>query len=137
MDEESSTAPPAQASTSTVPIPKPPKPLKPAATLPTQPVADVPAIDFSSIQILGTPTVEPARSPAGSKRSVPGTPGPSKPKKPCLSKGYLCLVTPAGRPKAGLAPSQIFIPYCKTDLDNTGIPQNMIPSIKGVPDNIY
>ena len=68
---------------------------------------------------------------------MPRTPGPSKPKKPHLSKGYLCLVTPAGRPKAGLIPSQIFIPYCKADLDNTGIPQNMIPSIKGFPDNIY
>ena len=100
VDEESSTAPPSQASTSTVPVSKAPKP---AATLPTQPpVADVPVIDFSSIQVLGTPAVEPAGPPAGSKRSVPRTPGPFKPKKPHLSKGYLCLVTPVGRPKASL-----------------------------------
>ena len=134
VDEESSTAPPAQASSSTVPVSEPPKP---TATLPTQPpVADVFAINFFSIQVPGTPAVEPAGPPAGSKQSVPQAPGPSKPKKPHLSKGYLCLVTPAGRPKAGLTPGQIYSPYCKADLDNTGIPQNMIPSIKGVPDNI-
>ena len=52
-------------------------------------------------------------------------------------QGILCLVTPAGRPKSGLIPGSIFIPYCKLDLDNTGIPKELIPTIKGVVGKVY
>ena len=54
-----------------------------------------------------------------------------------MSKGYLCLVTPAGRLKAGLTPGSIFMPYCKSDLDNTRISKEMVPTIKGVTDKVY
>ena len=94
-------------------------------------------MDFSSIQVPRTPVVEPAGHPAGSKWSVPGTPGSSKPKRPWMSKGYLCLVTLAGRPKSGLTPGSIFIPYCKSDLDNNEIPKELVLPIKRVVDKVY
>ena len=131
VDEESSTVPPPKASTSTAPTAGP---FKPAVTPPsesfTSDVPDVSSLDFSTIQVPGTPAVEPAGPPAGSKWSVPGTPGSSKPKRQWMSKGYLCLVTPAGRPKSGFTLGSISIPYCKSDLDNSGIPEELVPTIK-------
>ena len=100
-------------------------------------ISDVASLDFSTIQVTGIPAVEPAGPPAGSKQSVPRTPGSSKPKRQQISKGYLCFVTPAGRPKSGLTPGSIFIRYCKSDLGNTGIPKELVPTIKGVPDKVY
>ena len=138
VDEESSTAPPPKASTSSAPTAGP---SKPAAAPPPQPspsdIPDVTSLDFSSIQVPGTPAVEPAGSPAGSKQSVPRTPGSSKPRRPWMFKGYLCLVTLAGRLKSGLSPGSIFIPYCKLALDNTGIHKELVPIIKGVVDKVY
>ena len=136
--DESSTAPPPKASTSTAPTAGPSKPaaVPPSESSPSD-IPDVSSLDFSTIQVPGTPAAEPAGPPAGSKWSVPRTTGSSKPKRQWMSKGYLYLVTPAGKPESGLTLGSIFIPYCKSDLDNTGIPKELVPTIKGVPDKVY
>ena len=89
--DESSTACPPKASTSTGPTAGPSKPAAaPPSKLSPSDVHDVTSLDFSTIQVLGTPTVEPDGPPDGSEWSVPGTPGSSKPKRQWMSKGYLC-----------------------------------------------
>ena len=136
VDEESSTAPPPKASTSNVPTAGPSKPVAaPPSKLSPSGTPGVSSLYFSTIQVPGTPAVEPAGPPAGSKQSVPGDPWFLQ--KTMDAKGYLCLVTLPGRPKAGLTPESIFIPYCKLVLDNTGIPKKLVFTIKGVPDKVY